>query len=56
MLDPKLFKENPQIIQDMLNSRNIDFYLKYLLKADRKQKKNIIKTNKFKKKKNQVTM
>ena len=27
MLDPKLIKEKPQIIRDMLKARNVDFDL-----------------------------
>ena len=56
MLDPKLFKENPQIIQDMLNSRNIDFDLKGLIEADGQRREFILRTDEFRKKKNQVAM
>ena len=56
MLDPKLFKENPQVIQEMLKSRNVDFDLDGLIKADGQRREFIGKTDELRKKKNQVAM
>ena len=54
MLDPKIIKENPQIIRDMLKARNVDFDLDGLIKSDQKRRELIIKTDELRKKKNQV--
>ena len=35
MLDPKLIKENPQIIQDMLKARSVEFDLEGLIEKVR---------------------
>ena len=56
MLDPKLIKENPDIIQKMLVSRNIDFDLDGLMDADKKRRDLILKTDELRKKKNQVAV
>ena len=56
MLDPKLIKENPQIIQDMLKARNVDFDLDTLIEYDQKRREFIIKTDELRKKKNQVAL
>jgi len=45
MLDPKLIKENPHIIQEMLNSRNIKFDLNGLIDADNQRRELIVKTD-----------
>lgn len=54
MLDPKLIKENPQLIQDMLNARNVEFDLDSLIDSEKKRRDDIIKTDELRKKKNQV--
>jgi len=54
MLDPKLIKEKPQIIRDMLKARSVDFDLDELIKFDQKRREFIIKTDELRKKKNQV--
>jgi seryl-tRNA synthetase len=56
MLDTKLIKENPQIIREMLHSRNIDFDLDGLIDADRQRREFITKTDELRKKKNQVAL
>jgi seryl-tRNA synthetase len=56
MLDPKLIKEKPQIIRDMLKARNIDFDLDTLIECDQKRREFIIKTDELRKKKNQVAL
>ncbi|HUU49102.1 MAG TPA: serine--tRNA ligase [Nitrosopumilaceae archaeon] len=56
MLDPKLIKENPQIIQEMLKSRNLEFDLNGLIDADKQRREFIVKTDELRKKKNQVAL
>lgn len=56
MLDPKLIKENPQVIRDMLKSRAVDFDLDGLVESDQKRREFIIKTDELRKKKNQVAL
>ena len=56
MLDPKLFKENPQKIREMLNSRGVDFDLDGLIEADKQRREFILKTDELRKKKNQVAL
>ena len=54
MLDPKLIKEKPEIIRDMLKSRAVEFDLDALIESDQKRREFIIKTDELRKKKNQV--
>ncbi len=54
MLDPKLIKEKPQIIRDMLKARSMNFDLDVLIKSDQKRREFIIKTDELRKKKNEV--
>jgi len=56
MLDPKLIKEKPEIIRNMLKSRAIKFDLDGLIESDKKRREFIIKTDDLRKKKNQVAM
>jgi len=56
VLDPKLIKENPQIIQQMLKSRDIEFDLDGLIDADRLRREFILKTDELRKKKNQYSL
>jgi len=56
VLDPKLIKENPQIIQQMLKSRNIEFDLDGLIDADKLRREFILKTDELRKKKNQFSL
>ncbi len=56
MLDPKLIKEKPQIILDMLKARDVDFDLDALIEFDQKRREFIIKTDELRKKKNQVAL
>ena len=56
MLDPKLIKEKPQIIRDMLNARSVDFDLDALIESDQKRREFIIKTDELRKKKNKVAL
>ncbi len=54
MLDPKLIKEQPQVIQEMLKARQVDFDLDALIEFDQKRREFIITTDELRKKKNQV--
>ena len=56
MLDPKLIKEKPKMIQDMLKARAVDFDLDALVESDQKRRELIIKTDELRKKKNQVAI
>jgi seryl-tRNA synthetase len=56
MLDPKLIKENPEIIRNMLKSRAVEFDLDGLIESDQKRREFIIKTDELRKKKNQVAI
>ena len=56
MLDPKLIKEKPEIIRNMLKSRAVEFDLDGLIESDQKRRKSIIKTDELRKKKNQIAM
>jgi len=56
MLDPKLIKEKPHVIRDMLKARNVDFDLDALIEFDQKRREFIIKTDELRKKKNQVAL
>ena len=54
MLDPKIVKDNPQMIKDMLKARSVDFDLDALIESDQKRRELIIKTDELRKKRNQV--
>ncbi|MGH1522282.1 MAG: hypothetical protein ACRBB2_08030, partial [Nitrosopumilus sp.] len=38
MLDPKLIREKPQMIQDMLKARSVDFDLEGLVEVEQKRR------------------
>ena len=54
MLDPKIIKEKPEIIKNMLRARSTDFDLDGLVESDQKRREYIIKTDELRKKKNLV--
>ena len=54
MLDPKIIKENPQLIQEMLKARTVEFDLEAFVTADQKRREFILKTDELRKKRNQV--
>jgi seryl-tRNA synthetase len=56
MLDPKIIKDNPQIIRDMLKVRNVKFDFDKLIDVDQKRREFILKTDELRKKKNQVAL
>jgi seryl-tRNA synthetase len=52
MIDPRILKENPQIIRDMLEKRNVEFTLKDIVDLDKKRRNLIVKTQELRHKKN----
>ena len=54
MLDPKLIKENPEVIRKMLKARSVEFDLDKLREFDKKRRELIIKTDELRKTKNQT--
>ena len=53
MLDPRLLKENPQAVREMLEKRNMaDFPLDSLVGLDRRRRQLIVETQELRKKKN----
>ena len=56
MLDPKLIKEKPEVIKDMLKARSVEFDLEGLIDSDQKRREFITKTDELRKKKNQVAL
>ena len=56
MLDPKLIKDKPEIIKNMLRSRALEFDLEGLVESDQKRRELIIKTDELRKKKNQIAV
>lgn len=56
MLDPKLIKENPELIRKMLKMRSVDFDLDKLREVDQKRRELIIKTDELRKMKNQASL
>ncbi len=56
MLDPKIIKDNPKRIRDMLKARAVEFDLEELVESDQKRRDLILKTDEMRKKKNQVAL
>ena len=56
MLDPKLIRDNPEKIREMLNLRNIEFPLDEFIKSDKERRELIIKTDELRKTKNQISI
>ena len=56
MLDPKVLKENPQIVRDMLNARAVEFDLDALIEFDQRRRESIINTDELRKKRNQMAL
>ena len=52
MLDPKILKENPQSVADMLNKRKLDYPINDLLVFDKTRRELIIKMQELQHKKN----
>ena len=56
MLDPKIIKDDPQRIRDMLKARAVEFNLDELIESDQKRRDLILKTDEMRKRKNQVAL
>jgi seryl-tRNA synthetase len=56
MLDPKIIRENPEIIREMLKNRAIDFDFNGLVQCDKQRRELIIKTDELRKKRNDVSL
>jgi len=56
MLDPKILRENPDIIRKMLKDRAVNFSLDDLIKLDKERRELIIKTDDLRKKKNDIAL
>lgn len=56
MLDPKLLRDNPDKIRNMLEVRNVKFPLDDLIALDKDRRELIVKTDEFRKKRNEVSL
>ncbi|HJU12847.1 MAG TPA: serine--tRNA ligase [Candidatus Nitrosotalea sp.] len=56
MLDPKLIRDNPDKIRDMLKARALDFPLDDFIKVDKERRDLIVKTDELRKTKNQISL
>ena len=56
MLDPKIIREEPEIIRKMLKNRVIDFDFDGLVQCDKQRRELIIKTDEMRKKRNDVSL
>jgi len=56
MLDPKLFRDNPDKIRKMLEARAVKFPLDQLIKADEQRRDLIIRTDEIRKKRNEIAL
>lgn len=56
MLDPKILRETPDKIRQMLKDRAVDFALDDLIKLDKERRELIIKTDDLRKKKNDIAL
>jgi seryl-tRNA synthetase len=55
VLDPKLLKENPDAVREMLRKRNVDFPLDELVELDRRRRELITETQDLRQKKNKLS-
>jgi seryl-tRNA synthetase len=55
LLDPKLFKESPDAVREMLKKRNVDFPLDDLVSSDRRRRELIAETQELRQKKNKLS-
>ena len=56
MLDPKLLRDNPDKIRNMLEARVVKFPLDELISLDKERRELIVKTDEFRKKRNEVSL
>jgi len=55
VLDPKLLKENPDAVRQMLKKRNVEFPLDELVGLDRRRRELIVETQDLRQKKNRLS-
>ena len=55
MIDPKIVKDNPDLLLEMLKKRKVNFPFSELLELDRKRRELIIETQNFRHKKNTLS-
>ena len=56
MLDPKIIREDPERIRKMLKNRDVDFDFDGLIQFDKQRRELIIKTDEFRKKRNDISL
>jgi seryl-tRNA synthetase len=56
MLDPKIIREDPERIRKMLKNRAVDFDFDGLIQFDKHRRELIIKTDEFRKKRNDISL
>lgn len=56
MLDPKLLRDSPDKIRNMLEARAVKFPLDELISLDKDRRELIVKTDEFRKKRNEVSL
>ena len=56
MLDPKIIREEPEIIRKMLKNRAVNFDFDGLVQCDKQRRELIIKTDELRKKRNDVSL
>lgn len=56
MLDPKIIREEPEIIRKMLKNRVVNFDFDGLIQCDKQRRELIIKTDELRKKRNDVSL
>ena len=56
MLDPKILRENPDKIRQMLKDRSVDFALDDLIRLDRERRDLIVKTDELRKNRNDISL
>lgn len=55
MIDPKLLKENPEAVKDLLKRRQMDFPIDELVSLDRRRRELMVQTQELKHKKNKLS-
>lgn len=55
MIDPRIVKDNPNLLRDMLKKRKVDFPISELLDLDRQRRELIIETQNFRHQKNTLS-
>lgn len=55
MIDPKIVKDNPDLLLEMLKKRKVNFPFSELLELDRKRRELIVETQNFRHNKNTLS-